>query len=69
MEVHDMKDLDRALKREASIIGINNRDLTTFNVELKNTQRLIGHIPGDRIVVSESGINTREDIEYLKDIG
>ena len=38
-------------------------------MELKNTQRLIGHIPGDRIVVSESGINTREDIEYLKDIG
>lgn len=69
VEIHDMEDLDKALKIEASIIGINNRDLTTFNVDLKNTQRLIGYIPEDRLVVSESGISTREDMEYLKDIG
>ena len=53
----------------AEIIGINNRDLNTFNVDLKTTARLRSLIPPDRIVVSESGIKNRKDMEKLKEWG
>ncbi len=69
VEVHTPEDLDKALSTGAEIIGINNRDLRTFSTDLRITIDLAPSIPGDRIVVSESGINTREDIETLMEAG
>ena len=69
MEVHNEEDIDKALKTGASIIGINNRDLNTFNVDLSVTQRLIRLIPENQVMVSESGIKTYEDVMFLKSLG
>ena len=69
VEVHNETELQTAIKSGARIIGINNRDLTTFTVDLSTTERLRPLIPPDRIVVSESGINTRGDVEKLKEWG
>lgn len=69
VEVHDEIEVERALKAGAKIIGINNRNLKTFETDLKTTERLIVSIPHDRIVVSESGIRTADDIRYLKAVG
>ena len=71
LEVHDEKDTERALNSEAKIIGINNRDLQTFEVDLETTPRLIGSFPElkKRIVVSESGIKSRKDVEMLRECG
>lgn len=69
VEVHDKSELEIALETDAEIIGINNRDLKTFNTTLSTTERLINHIPKSKIVVSESGINTRHDIEFLSSLG
>lgn len=69
LEVHDEAELERGLKTNAELIGINNRDLQTFKTDLNTTVRLINNIPDDKIVVSESGINTKEDIKLLKDAG
>ncbi len=69
VEVHDEAELDRALEAGAKIIGINNRDLKSFTVDLSVTGRLINKIPTDRAVVSESGISTAEDLRYLKGLG
>ena len=66
VEIHDWKELDTALYCGAEIIGINNRDLKTLNISLKNTLDLLKDIPDDRIVVSESGIDTRSDVETLE---
>jgi indole-3-glycerol phosphate synthase len=66
VEVHNESEVERALGSGAKIIGINNRDLNTFQVDINTTRRLRPLIPQDRIVVSESGINSREDIEKLK---
>lgn len=69
VEVHDELELERTLKTGAELIGINNRNLQTFKTDLNTTIRLIGSIPDDKIVISESGINTKEDIKLLKDGG
>jgi indole-3-glycerol phosphate synthase len=69
VEVHNKEEMETAIKREAKIIGINNRDLNTFKVDLKTTARLRPLIPPDRIVVSESGIKSREDMNKLKEWG
>ncbi|ABN52106.1 MAG TPA: indole-3-glycerol phosphate synthase TrpC [Hungateiclostridium thermocellum] len=69
VEVHDERELERALESGARIIGINNRDLRTFEVDLKNTEKLMNRIPNDRVVVSESGIKDTEDLKYLKELG
>jgi indole-3-glycerol phosphate synthase len=69
VEVHNESEVERALRAGARIIGINNRDLATFNVDLNATRRLRPLIPPDRTVVSESGINSREDIAKLKEWG
>ena len=66
VEVHNREELETALESEAAIIGINNRDLNTFNVDIATTEALRPLIPKDRIVVSESGIKERTDIEKLK---
>ncbi len=69
VEVHTEVELEIALRSGARIIGINNRDLTTFSVDLSTTERLRPLIPSDRIVVSESGIKNRSDMEKLKNWG
>jgi indole-3-glycerol phosphate synthase len=68
-EVHDERDMKKAIDCGASIIGINNRDLDTFKVSTDTTFRLASLIPEDVLVVSESGIENAEDIEMLKDNG
>lgn len=69
VEVHNQAELEIALNSGAEIIGINNRDLNTFKVDLATTERLRPLIPEDRIVVSESGIKDRTDIQRLKEWG
>jgi len=69
VEVHREDEVERALLSGAEIIGINNRDLNTFKVDINTTHRLRLLIPKERIVVSESGISRREDIEKLKGWG
>ena len=69
VEVHNEAELKIALKSGARVIGINNRDLSTFDVDLTTTQRLKPLIPRDKIVVSESGIKDRRDIEKLANWG
>ncbi|MBI5467493.1 MAG: indole-3-glycerol phosphate synthase TrpC [Deltaproteobacteria bacterium] len=69
VEVHDEKELERALDTDARVIGINNRDLKTFKTDLNTTVRLIPYVPKDRVLVSESGINTFQDILMLRQHG
>jgi indole-3-glycerol phosphate synthase len=67
--VHSDAELDRTLEIGADIIGINNRDLRTFEVSLETTLRLRPRIPADVTVVAESGIRTRDDVARLQDAG
>lgn len=69
VEVHDEKELDRAMKAGAQIIGVNNRDLRTLDVSMKTGERLVPRIPKDRVIVAESGIRTNDDVRRLKDLG
>ncbi|MBI1930668.1 indole-3-glycerol phosphate synthase TrpC, partial [Candidatus Poribacteria bacterium] len=66
VEVHTAEELELALQAGAEIIGINNRDLKTFHTDIATTFRLRASIPSDKIVVSESGINTAADVAKLK---
>jgi len=66
VEVHNETELETAIDSGARIIGINNRDLLTFQTDLSTTERLRPLIPSDRLVVSESGIKERADIEKLQ---
>lgn len=66
VEVHDRAELRRALAVGAHIIGINNRDLRSFRVDLATSERLRPLIPKGKVVVSESGIRSRADVEYLE---
>jgi indole-3-glycerol phosphate synthase len=68
IEVHDEAELLRALESGARIIGINNRNLQTFDVDLNNTARLREKIPSGIITVSESGIKTPSDIRRMKEL-
>jgi len=68
-EVHNRGELDRALRLDCRLIGINNRDLKTFETTLETTERLAAGIPDDRIVVSESGITTHADLVRLAKSG
>jgi len=71
VEVHNAEEVERVLKTTARIIGINNRDLDTFQVDLRNAVNLVKKFPElkGRIVIAESGIETHEDIEILKKAG
>lgn len=69
VEVHDESEVERALHADASIIGINNRDLTTMRTAKDTTARLRPLIPPGRVVVSESGIESRADIDELERMG
>jgi indole-3-glycerol phosphate synthase len=69
VEVHDDSELETALEIEADIIGINNRDLTDFSVDLERTYELLSDIPAGKTVVSESGFSTREQLDDLERVG
>ena len=65
-EIHDEYDLEKALDIGVEIVGINNRDLKTLRIDLSTTIRLKKDIPSDRIIVSESGIENRDDVLMLQ---
>ncbi len=69
IEVHDEEDLRKALTVNASIIGINHRDLNSFTINLRISEDLIKKIPSGKVVVAESGIKTSEDVSYLRKLG
>ncbi len=69
VEVHDRNDVHKALAAEAEIIGINNRDLKTFVTDIRTTLDLMPAIPKDKIVVSESGISSRQELQQLAAAG
>jgi indole-3-glycerol phosphate synthase len=66
VEVHDRDELERALRLELELVGINNRDLRTFDTSLDTTIDLLELVPDDCLVVTESGIHTREDIALMR---
>lgn len=65
VEVHDRAELERALELPTPLIGINNRDLHSFETSLQTTVDLLAHIPADRTVITESGIHTAEDVALM----
>lgn len=69
VEVHSLEELDRALETDAQIIGINNRNLATFEVDLSVTERLSEEVPSDVVLVSESGIKTAADLARVRACG
>lgn len=66
VEVHDRRELERALKLDIDLVGINNRDLHTFDVTLETTYKLLPLIPSNVMVVTESGINARQDVAAMR---
>ncbi|MBC8062084.1 MAG: indole-3-glycerol phosphate synthase TrpC [Clostridiaceae bacterium] len=69
VEVHDKTEIEFSLESGCQIIGINNRDLNDFHVDIHTTERLMQYIPKEKIIVSESGVSSIEDIRYLRSIG
>jgi indole-3-glycerol phosphate synthase len=69
LEVHDENELDRALQLKSSLIGVNNRDLKTFETTLATSERLSQLVPRDRIIIGESGIFTPDDLARLAKAG
>jgi len=69
VEVHDAKELERALKLKSRLIGVNNRNLRDFTVDFENTYRLVGKAPADCTFVAESGLTIRADLDQMADHG
>ncbi|MBT4989947.1 MAG: indole-3-glycerol phosphate synthase TrpC [Rickettsiales bacterium] len=69
VESHNEAELLQTLELKTPLIGINNRDLTTLNIDLKTTENLAHFIPNDKILISESGIKSQVDMDYLKSHG
>ncbi len=67
VEIHDGEELERALSLDTTLVGINNRNLRTFETSLNTTLDLLADIPDGRIVVTESGIHTRADVDLMRD--
>ena len=69
IEVHNAPELDRGLRLRSPLLGINNRDLNTFETDLATTERLAKDVPGDRMLVAESGLFTPDDLARLARYG
>jgi indole-3-glycerol phosphate synthase len=69
VEIHDEDELEQALEVDADVLGINNRDLEDFSVDIERTFDLLADVPAGKVVVSESGIQTREQIDELEQVG
>jgi indole-3-glycerol phosphate synthase len=69
VEVHNREELDRALKLQSKLIGINNRDLHTFETSLDTTRELAPHVPEGHLIVSESGLHAPEDLKAMTEAG
>lgn len=69
VETHDEYEIERALKIDPRIIGVNNRNLKDFTITLENTKRLKKYIPENKVYVAESGIMGDEDVKFLKEVG
>jgi len=69
VEVHDEAEMDQALELSCDLLGVNNRNLKTFETSLETTARLAARAPQNALLVSESGIHTATDIAYLRDLG
>ena len=67
VEVHDRAELERALQLKTRLVGINNRNLRTFEVTLQTTLDMLGDVPPDRLLVTESGILSRSDVQRMRD--
>ena len=67
VEVHDAAELERALRLKTPLVGINNRNLRSFDVTLQTTLDLLTSVPADRVLVTESGILAREDVQRMRD--
>jgi indole-3-glycerol phosphate synthase len=69
VEIHDEDELERALEVDADVLGINNRNLEDFSVDIQRTFDLLADVPAGKVVVSESGIKTRDQIDELEQVG
>jgi len=69
VEVHDVTEMQRALKLKTKLLGVNNRNLRTFEVSLDTTLDLFKELPSDRLLITESGIATRDDVQRMRDAG
>ncbi|MFB5597789.1 MAG: indole-3-glycerol-phosphate synthase, partial [Nitrosopumilaceae archaeon] len=69
IEVHTKSELQNALKTDADLIGINNRNLDTLEIDLKTTETVLTGVEKTRPILSESGIETPDDVQYLKKCG
>jgi indole-3-glycerol phosphate synthase len=69
VEVHDEEEMDRALLLERVVIGVNNRNLRTFQTDIENTRRLRQLVPQDRVLVGESGMKNPKDVQVMAEIG
>jgi len=69
VEAHDAAEVDRAVALGARIVGVNHRDLRTFQMDMTLTERLRDRIPADRLVVAESGIRTAADVQRMRNVG
>jgi indole-3-glycerol phosphate synthase len=69
VEVHDEAEIERAVDADAEIIGVNNRNLKTLEVDMNNCLRMMKQIPAGKIIVAESGLKTKDDIKRVQEAG